>query len=116
MSGNSIAILSSNDVMPNNADDVMGFAQNNDLFYLSGIDQDETVWFFTQMLSKKKTERFCFVKEVNEQSKIWDGDFLTKEEVSTISGVKNVKWTHEMEKTHSFAFEADTFIWDIMSM
>jgi Xaa-Pro aminopeptidase len=58
MSGNSIAILSSNDVMPNNADDVMGFAQNNDLFYLSGIDQDETVWFFTQMLSKKKTERF----------------------------------------------------------
>jgi hypothetical protein len=59
MSGNSIAILSSNDVMPNNADDVMGFAQNNDLFYLSGIDQDETVWFFTQMLSKKKTERFC---------------------------------------------------------
>ena len=43
-------------------------------------------------------------------SKIWDGDFLTKEEVSTISGVKNVKWTHEMEKTlQLFAFEADTF-------
>ena len=43
MEANCIAIMSSNDVMPNNADDVMGFAQNNDLFYLSGIDQDETV-------------------------------------------------------------------------
>ena len=41
MAPNSIAILTSNDIMPNNADDVMGFAQNNDLFYLSGIDQEE---------------------------------------------------------------------------
>ena len=38
MEPNSIAILTSNDIMPNNADDVMGFAQNNDLFYLSGVD------------------------------------------------------------------------------
>jgi Xaa-Pro aminopeptidase len=110
MSGNSIAILSSNDVMPNNADDVMGFAQNNDLFYLSGIDQDETVLVLYPDAFKEENRAILFVKEVNEQSKIWDGDFLTKEEVSTISGVKNVKWTHEMEKTlQLFAFEADTF-------
>ena len=110
MCGNSIAILSSNDVMPNNADDVMGFAQNNDLFYLSGIDQDETVLVLYPDAFKEENRAILFVKEVNEQSKIWDGDFLTKEEVSTISGVKNVKWTHEMEKTlQLFAFEADTF-------
>jgi Xaa-Pro aminopeptidase len=88
MSGNSIAILSSNDVMPNNADDVMGFAQNNDLFYLSGIDQDETVLVLYPDAFKEENRAILFVKEVNEQSKIWDGDFLTKEEVSTISGVK----------------------------
>ncbi|SEA63479.1 aminopeptidase P Metallo peptidase. MEROPS family M24B [Flavobacterium gillisiae] len=110
MNGNSIAILSSNDVMPNNADDVMGFAQNNDLFYLSGVDQDETVLVLYPDAFKEENREVLFVKEVNEQSKIWDGDFLTKEEVSTISGVKNVKWTHEMEKTlQLFAFEADTF-------
>jgi len=40
---NTIAILISNDVKHNNADDVMGFAQNNDLFYLSGIDQEEPI-------------------------------------------------------------------------
>jgi Xaa-Pro aminopeptidase len=75
MSGNSIAILSSNDVMPNNADDVMGFAQNNDLFYLSGIDQDETVLVLYPDAFKEENRAILFVKEVNEQSKIWDGDF-----------------------------------------
>jgi Xaa-Pro aminopeptidase len=58
MSGNSIAILSSNDVMPNNADDVMGFAQNNDLFYLSGIDQDETVWCSLRCFQRRKQSDF----------------------------------------------------------
>ena len=42
MEPNTIAILCSNDVKHNNADDVMGFTQNNDLFYLSGIDQEGT--------------------------------------------------------------------------
>lgn len=110
LTSNSIAMLSSNDVMPNNADDVMGFAQNNDLFYLSGIDQDETVLILYPDAVKVENREILFIKEVSESSKIWDGDFLTKEEVSTISGVKNVKWIHEMEKAlQLFAFEADTF-------
>jgi len=110
MNANSIAMLSSNDVMPNNADDVMGFAQNNDLFYLSGIDQDETILILYPDAIKEENREILFVKEVSDHSKIWDGDFLTKEAVSRISGVKNVKWTHEMEKTlQLFAFEADTF-------
>lgn len=110
MNPNSIAILSSNDVMPNNADDVMGFAQNNDLFYLSGIDQDETILMLYPDAIKEENREILFVKEVSEQSKIWDGDFLTKEGASSISGVKNVKWIHQMEKTlQLFAFESDTF-------
>ena len=43
MSVNAIAIFTSNDMMPTNADDLMGFVQNNDLFYLTGIDQEESV-------------------------------------------------------------------------
>ena len=49
MQPNTIAILTSNDVKHTNADDVMGFAQNNDLFYLSGIDQEETVALANQL-------------------------------------------------------------------
>lgn len=110
LKNNSIAILSSNDVMPTNADDVMGFAQNNDLFYLSGIDQDETILLVYPDAFKEENREILFVKEVTEHSKIWDGDFLNKEEAFQISGIKNVKWIHEFEKTlQLFAFEADTF-------
>ncbi|WP_337967262.1 aminopeptidase P family protein [uncultured Flavobacterium sp.] len=109
MQNNSLAILTSNDVMPNNADDVMGFAQNNDLFYLSGIEQDETILVLYPDAFKEENRAILFVKEVTEMTLIWDGDFLTKEKVSAISGIKNVKWIHEFEKTiQLFAFEADT--------
>ena len=110
MQSNSLAILTSNDVMPNNADDVMGFAQNNDLFYLSGIEQDETILVLYPEAYKQENRAILFVKEVNEQTLIWEGDFLTKEQVTAISGIKNVKWIHEFEKTlQLFAFEADAF-------
>jgi len=108
MQNNSLAILTSNDVMPNNADDVMGFAQNNDLFYLCGIEQDETILVLYPDAFKEENRAILFVKEVSEHTLIWDGDFLTKEKVSTISGIKNVKWIHEFEKNiQLFAFEAD---------
>lgn len=108
MRNNSLAILTSNDVMPNNADDVMGFAQNNDLFYLSGIEQDETILLLYPDAFKEENREILFVKEVNEQTLIWEGDFLTKEQVIAISGIKNVKWIHEFEKTiQLFAFESD---------
>ncbi|MEO8515459.1 MAG: aminopeptidase P family protein [Flavobacterium sp.] len=110
MTSNAIAILSSNDVMPTNCDDVMGFAQNNDLFYLSGIDQDETILMLYPDAFIPENRVILFVKEVSELSRLWDGDFLTKEQITAISGVKNVKWTHEFEKTlQFFAFEADAF-------
>ena len=43
LKSNSIAILNANDVMPTNADGTVRFRQNSDLFYLSGVDQEETI-------------------------------------------------------------------------
>ena len=43
LKANSIAIFNSNDIMPTNADGTMPFRQNNDLFYLSGVDQEESI-------------------------------------------------------------------------
>ncbi|MET3026533.1 aminopeptidase P family protein [Flavobacterium sp. UW10123] len=110
MQPNSLAILASNDVMPNNADDVMGFAQNNDLFYLSGIDQDETILVLYPDAFKEENRAILFVKEANEHTVLWDGNFLTKEQATAISGIQNIKWLHEFEKTlQLFAFESDVF-------
>lgn len=110
MEPNSIAILTSNDVMPNNADDEMGFSQNNDLFYLSGVDQEESILLLYPDASLPVNREILFVKETSELIKIWEGDKLTKEKAFEVSGVKNVKWLQDFDLTLQYmAFEADTF-------
>ncbi|CDF80852.1 peptidase, M24 family [Formosa agariphila KMM 3901] len=110
MAPNTIAVLTSNDIKHNNADDMMGFTQNNDLFYLSGIDQEESILVLYPDANKVENREILFVKETSEQIKIWDGDKLTKEQAAEISGVKRVEWVHDFEKLLQFmAFEADGF-------
>lgn len=110
MEPNSIAIFTSNDIMPNNADDMMGFTQNNDLYYLSGIDQEESVLLLYPDAVLPENREILFLKETNEVIKIWEGDKLNKEQASEVSGVKNVKWVKEFDLTLQYmAFEADTF-------
>ena len=107
---NSIALLSSNDVQVTNADDSMGFAQNNDLFYLSGIDQEETILLLYPGAYKKDNREILFIKKTDEHIKIWEGDKLTKEEASNISGISTVEWVEDFEKIlQLMAFEADGF-------
>lgn len=108
MKQNTIAILTSNDVKHTNTDDVMGFAQNSDLFYLSGIDQEETILVLYPDAYKIENRATLFVKETNEHIKIWDGEKLTKEQATELSGIKRVEWTHDFEKVlQLMAFEAD---------
>ena len=108
MKENTLAILTSNDVKHTNADDVMGFAQNNDLFYLSGIDQEDTILVLYPNAYKPENREVLFIKETNEHIKIWDGDKLTKEQASQISGIKRIEWVHDFEKIlQLMAFEAD---------
>ncbi len=110
MKPNSIAILASNDVKHTNTDDVMGFVQNNDLFYLCGIDQEETLLVLYPDAYKKENREILFIKETSELIKIWDGEKLTKEEASEISGIKRVEWIQDFEMVLQYmAFEADAF-------
>ncbi|MFD1160995.1 aminopeptidase P family protein [Hwangdonia seohaensis] len=110
MNSNTIAILTSNDVQHNNADDVMGFTQNNDLFYLSGIDQEETILVLYPEAYKKENREILFIKETNEHVKIWDGEKLTKKQATEISGVKRIEWIQDFEMVLQYmAFEADGF-------
>ncbi|MDB4273799.1 aminopeptidase P N-terminal domain-containing protein [Algibacter sp.] len=110
MIANTIAILTSNDVKHNNADDVMGFSQNNDLFYLSGIDQEESILVLYPGAYKKENREILFIKETNAHIKIWDGEKLTKAQASEISGVQRVEWIQDFEMILQYmAFEADGF-------
>ena len=93
---NSIAIFNSNDVMPTNSDGTMPFKQNSDLFWLTGVDQEESLFAMTK--KNGKIEEFLFVKETNEIIAIWEGAKLSKESATKNSGIKNVYWLSEIEK------------------
>lgn len=93
---NSIAIFNSNDVMPTNADGTMPFKQNSDLFWLTGVDQEESV--FMMINNNSTIEELLFVKETNEHIAIWEGAKLSKKEAQNSSGIKKVYWIKELEK------------------
>ena len=108
LSACSIAIFNSNDIMPTNGDGIMGFRQNSDLFYLCGIDQEETSLILFPESTSPKHKELLFIKETNEHLIIWEGNKLTKEEARKVSGIENIFWSHQLEKIlHSFIFEAE---------
>jgi Xaa-Pro aminopeptidase len=95
---NSIALFVSNDILPTNADGAMGFVQNSDLFYLSGVDQEETILLIYPDAMNGSHKEILFVRETNETIAIWEGAKLTKEEATKTSGIKNVQWVHHFEQ------------------
>jgi Xaa-Pro aminopeptidase len=97
----SLAILHANDFMPTNADGTMGFKQNNDLFYLSGVDQEETILLISPDHPDEKYHEVLFVRETNELIAVWEGEKLTKEQARNVSGIKSVYWTHQFERVFS---------------
>lgn len=93
---NTLAIFNSNDIMPTNADGTMPFRQNNDLFWLSGVDQEESVLVIYPDNNEEK--EILFLKETNEHIAIWEGAKLSKEEALHVSGISTVYWLSEMEE------------------
>ena len=94
----SVAVFNSNDVMPTSADGIHPFKQNTDLFYLTGIDQQETILLICPDAVLKKYQEILFIRYTNDEIAIWEGQQLTKEEAVEISGIKTVFWTKDFER------------------
>jgi Xaa-Pro aminopeptidase len=83
--------------MPTNADGTMGFRQNSDLFYLSGLDQEETLLILYPDAPEAQWREIAFVRETSELIAIWEGHKYTKEEAISVSGIKNIQWTSNFD-------------------
>jgi len=94
---NSIVIVQSNDVLPTNADGTLGFRQNNDIFYLTGIDQEETILVLFPDFPDEKFRVILFVRETSEHLKVWEGQKLSKKQTTEISGIEKVVWTSNFD-------------------
>ncbi len=97
-SKNNTSIFNSNDIMPTNADGTMPFRQNNDLFWLCGIDQEESVLVISPQHPNSSFREVLFLKETNEHIAIWEGAKLTKEQAFYRSGIKSVFWLNELDE------------------
>ncbi|NNM95966.1 MAG: M24 family metallopeptidase [Bacteroidia bacterium] len=92
---NSLALFNSNDIMPTNADGSMGFVQNSDLFYLTGIDQEESILLIYPDATSNAMREILFLRETNERIAVWEGHKYTKEEAKKTSGIEEIKWLSE---------------------
>ena len=98
MKPNSLAIFNSNDIYPISADSTLPFKQHRDIFYLSGVDQEESILVIFPDAPKKEHREMLFLKETNEHIAIWEGEKLTKEKAFETSGIKNVYWLQDFDK------------------
>ena len=98
LSDGALAVFNANDQMPTNADGLMPFRQNNDIFYLTGIDQEETILLLFPDFYHEKQRAILFLKETSDLIAIWEGHKFTKEEAKAISGIETIYWVTEFKQ------------------
>lgn len=108
LQANSLAVVNSNDILPTNADGTLPLRQNSDLFYLTGVDQEESALVLYPQAHEDNMREILFLRETNELLATWEGHKLTKEEARAVSGIKRVEWLSEFRPIfHRLMCECD---------
>ena len=109
MKPNAMAVFNSNDIYPIGADSTMPFQQDRNLYYLSGVDQEESILVLFPDYHKEKHREILFLKETNDHIAVWEGEKLTKDRAFEVSGIKTVYWLQDFEKIfRELMAESDT--------
>lgn len=110
MQGNSLAVFNSNDVYPISADSTLPFAQHRDIFYLSGVDQEESILVLFPNAVEEKHREVLFLRETNAHIAVWEGAKLSQEEATALTGIKTVHWLKDFERVfQELSTQCDTF-------
>jgi Xaa-Pro aminopeptidase len=96
--------------MPTNADGTLPLHPNSDLFYLSGIEQEESIFVLFPDCSNPKHREILFVRQPSEHLKIWEGYKHSREDAQKISGIQTVYWIEDFDNIFQLlAAEAEVF-------
>lgn len=98
MQPKSLAVFNSNDIYPISADSTLPFQQHRDIFFLSGVDQEESILVVFPDCPNPKNREILFLKETNAHIAVWEGEKLTKEAALETSGIKTVYWLQDLKK------------------
>jgi Xaa-Pro aminopeptidase len=91
----SVAVFNANDEQLRSGDQNFIFRQNPDLFYLSGIDQEQTILLLFPDCPNPLYKEVLFLRQTNEHIAVWEGHKYTKEEARKVSGIQQVFWLEE---------------------
>ncbi|QTN33204.1 aminopeptidase P N-terminal domain-containing protein [Akkermansiaceae bacterium] len=107
---NSIAVIHSNDIYPTNADAQHTFEQSSDLFYLTGVMQEDTILILYPDAKEPKDREILFLRETNETIAIWEGAKLTKDQAKERTGIARIEWNGSFDQTlANLSVQADGF-------
>ncbi len=95
---NSLAVVNANDIPPTNADGTLAMPTGSDLFYLSGVEQEETILLLYPHADEEKHREILFLREPTPEIELWEGRKLTRDEARQVTGVKNVRWISEFRR------------------
>lgn len=93
----SLAVFNSNDIMPTSADGTMLFKQQTDIFWLSGVDQEESILVIFPDSTLPEHKEVLFLKETSAEIAIWEGEKLTKQKAREVSGIQTVYWLSQFK-------------------
>ena len=105
---NSLAIFQSQDEFPRSGDQNFVFKQNPDLFYLTGIDQEQTILLLYPDCPNPLYRQVLFLRQTNDYIKVWEGYKYTKEQAKATSGIESIFWLEDFDNIlHSIVNYAD---------
>ena len=94
----SIAILSANDIFPTNADGTLRIVPNSDLFYLTGVEQEESLLVIFPSADDEKHREILFLRETSELIATWEGHKLTRDEARRQTGIQTIHWLADLPR------------------
>ena len=107
---NALAVFNSNDVYPISADSTLPFAQHRDIFYLCGVDQEESILILFPDAYEAKHKEILFLRETNDHIAVWEGAKLTKAQATQLTGIETVYWLSEFDRVfQELATQCSTF-------
>ena len=92
---NTLVIVYAGIPIHTNEDGYHDFVVNSQYFYLTGLERENTA--FLAYKTAEKTREFLFIEEPDPLSERWTGKMPTVEEVRTISGIEDVRYTDNLE-------------------
>jgi len=111
MKPNSVAFFNSNDIYPISADSTLPFEQHRDIFYLCGVDQEESLLILVTGKKISDNKSILLLKETNDHIAVWEGPKLNKDQAYEVSGIEEVYWLKDQEKIINQIMQSSTNIY-----